>query len=239
MNRGNAQWGGTRTKRSLLAHRHPLAAGLPWGTGFGHRRAVPNERSDSSQLIGWAPARDGRGFIGNWAPGIGDASLGGWVTVMAYATAAILCWRTSLRVQQTRERTVWLVLCASLVALGLNKQLDLQTALTEAGRIVLRAVGGYEQRRVVQAVFVVVLAAASLGFTAWLARRAGAAPKATKIALGGFLLLVLFVGIRASSFHHVDRLIGLDFRGLRLNWLLELGGIGTLALGAIARGLTR
>ena len=32
-----------------------------------------------------------QGLIGNWSPGIGDPSIGGWLTVLLYAAAA---WAT-------------------------------------------------------------------------------------------------------------------------------------------------
>jgi hypothetical protein len=34
--------------------------------------------------------------------------------------------------------------------------------------------------------------------------------------------------IRAASFHHIDRFIGETILGLRWNWVLEMGGIGTV-----------
>ena len=43
-----------------------------------------------------------------------------------------------------------------------------------------------------------------------------------------FVLLVSFVLIRAASFHHVDLLLRAG--PVRLNWVLELGGIGLIAL---------
>ena len=49
------------------------------------------------------------------------------------------------------------------------------------------------------------------------------APAPTIWALVGGTGLVIFVVIRAASFHHVDEALGYRFSGLRLNWLVEMG----------------
>jgi len=46
----------------------------------------------------------------------------------------------------------------AFLALGINKQLDLQTALTEAGRVLARYQGWYEQRQFVQLVVIALFA---------------------------------------------------------------------------------
>jgi hypothetical protein len=53
------------------------------------------------------------------------------------------------------------------------------------------------------------------------------------LALLGLGAITLFVLIRAVGFHHIDRLIGARVAVLRVNWLLELGGIGLFILGAL------
>ena len=75
----------------------------------------------------------------SWRPGIGDPTIGGWVTVVLYILACLSCWRTGGAVR-FRERVVgqeshaWLATALLFALLGVNKQLDLQTALTEFGR---------------------------------------------------------------------------------------------------------
>jgi hypothetical protein len=41
--------------------------------------------------------------------------------------------------------------------------------------------------------------------------------------------------VRATSFHHIDRMLGISLEGLRVNALLELSGIGLIAMAALAR----
>jgi hypothetical protein len=57
---------------------------------------------------------------------------------------------------------------------------------------------------------------------------------AVKFGLLGFILLLVFVLIRASSFHHIDLFLGLSFGGAKTNWILELGSIGIIFIAALA-----
>jgi hypothetical protein len=71
----------------------------------------------------------------NWRPGIGDPTIGGWITVLLYFLAVLSTWKTSGVISTPNEKALWLLICLMFVALGINKQLDLQTAFTEIGRI--------------------------------------------------------------------------------------------------------
>ena len=47
------------------------------------------------------------------------------------------------------------------------------------------------------------------------------------------MFLYVFVLVRASSIHHVDIALRWEFLGLRWNWILELGGIAVVLVGAL------
>lgn len=175
---------------------------------------------------------------GSWLPGIGDPTVGGWLTVAAYLAAAWSCWRlvspAGLQRQPmpAADRRFWWLLAAAMLFFGINKQLDLQTAVTEIGRAVAKSGGWYEQRHRVQIAFIAVVAAlgaAGLGALLWVSRPL---TRGRALALGGLCFLGSFIVIRAASFHHVDLLIHDDFFGLRWNWIIELSAIGMLAAGA-------
>lgn len=180
-------------------------------------------------------------LYGGWSPGIGDPSLMGWLTVGGYLLAAHACRRAYLRARaaalagasaERRVAWLWAGLGAFLLALGVNKQLDLQSLLTEVGRGLAYEYGWYEERRAVQRAFImgVAIAACLIGL-ALLALARGHIARLLP-ALGGAVFLLAFVLVRASSFHRMDALIAADLFGLRLNWVLELGGI--LCTGASA-----
>jgi len=223
-----------------------------------------------SGLTALAATTPDEGWIGSWSPGIGDPTVAGWITVFAYFTAALLCWRVyrnrlaraaSSSVPgfalvllpwvlallgrkrqldrvgvEVRARALWMGLTLLLLFLGVNKQLDLQTVVTEVGRMAASAGGWYEERRVVQLAFIaLVIVAGAWGLrSVWLLARGNVTE--LRAVLLGTVFLLCFVAIRAASFHHVDLLLGHSVAGLRLNSILELGGIAIIAVGAIVNG---
>lgn len=183
----------------------------------------------------------GNGWIGHWSPGIGDPTPLGYITVVAYAMSAWLCYRVIRfesglqKLLEPKEMWLWQMITVGLVLLGINKQLDLQSALTEIGRLIAVYQGWYETRREVQGWFIStvgLLVIATLTLVALLARKT---PFATRITVFGCFLLLAFVLIRAASFHHFDRLINHVVFGVRMNWVFEIGGLLIIALGARLR----
>ena len=166
----------------------------------------------------------------NWSPGIGDPTFAGWATVVLYLVTSWRCFvlaRAQRRFRTTArlEYLAWLGLGVVFLALGINKQLDLQTALTELGRTLVSHVGWMEYKVPIQVAFIgVVVLICILASLALAVLFRGAHPAAW-LALLGAILVAGFVAIRASSFHHMDQFIGSRFLMLRWNWILEMGGI--------------
>jgi hypothetical protein len=185
----------------------------------------------------------GGGWIGSWSPGIGDPTVVGWVTVLLYAWAAWRCHRVLQKNRAQRlalsgnETLIWRLLVAGLIALGINKQLDLQTALTEAARLLAHEQGWYEQRRQYQEAFIAACIVMGVTAMAAMAVLTWNAPAATLWACAGAAGLLTFVLVRASSFHHVDEALGWQLGGLRLNGILEMGSL--CLIGRAARKRTR
>jgi hypothetical protein len=182
---------------------------------------------------------------GRWHPGIGDPTLGGWITVIAYFGTALLAYRAlrfhsrnlgSKSASTNAQALVgfWLLITGALVLLGINKQLDLQSWFTEVGRDLARGQGWYEGRRSVQALFVAALVFLGLIGTTVLFVLLRPLIRQVGDALFGLGFLVIFVAVRAASFHHVDQLLRSGV--IRLNWVLELGGIALIALSAWRQG---
>jgi len=176
---------------------------------------------------------------GDWHFGIGDPTPMGWFIAFAYLVATVGCtivWaaeRTANRRGQTASPLFWLVLTVSLLFLGINKQLDLQTLLNDVGRRMAKSEGWYDRRRVYQVVFIATVSSAGLiavGGFSWLARKQW---KRNFVALLGTVFLYVFVLIRASSIHHVDMMLHWQFLGWTWNWVLELGGIVVVGIGAV------
>jgi hypothetical protein len=203
------------------------------------------------------------GWVGAWSPGIGDPNVMGWITVVAYLSAAYLCFlvhrswvasagpgvkgriwgpvalallgqrrRLAALPEAVRMSALWKALAIGLLLLGINKQLDLQTALTEIGRILAAKQGWYERRQQVQLDFIIGVVLVGGWVLCSVLLLAGRNLPRLGLALAGVVFLCCFVAIRASSFHHVDRLLGADLGGLKINWIMELGGITLVGLGA-------
>lgn len=175
-------------------------------------------------------------LMGQWHPTIGDPSLMGWFTVGAYFAGAILAFWAARHHPENDRRSVFFWGCVGLfmVLLAINKQLDLQTLFTEIGRQVARHQGWMEQRRSVQFWFIVCFGMlASAGFLAFVFfMRSGF--RRFMLAFIGLFFLLSFIIIRAASFHHVDQLLDVRILHLRMNWVLELGGIFIVLAAAAA-----
>ncbi len=178
------------------------------------------------------------GWIGGWSPGIGDPTPLGWFTVVLYGLATWCAYRLATkraRLLPPSELWFWRVLAGSLAALGGDKELDLQSALTEFGRLLALEHGWYERRGEAQRLFIgaVVLGSLLVGASVtFLLRRA---PSATWTTIAGAFGLLGFVAIRAASFHHFDAWLGGTVDGLRWNWVLEIGSLFVVLAGTLVR----
>lgn len=163
-----------------------------------------------------------------WSPQIGDPTAMGWATVALYLATGGLAALVARR-QYGRQRIFWLGLAVLLFALTINKQLDLQSALTAAGRCMAKAQGWYAERQSFQIKFIFTMIGASLlaaVLLIWAMRRDLAD---ISFALIGLVFLLAFIAVRAAGFHHFDRFIGYEFASVRMNWVIELGGIAMIA----------
>lgn len=165
-------------------------------------------------------------MIYGWKPEIGDPSWLGWITVACYLLSSLMCLRAASR--DIGSADLWRALAMAMAFLGLNKQLDLQTLLTEVGRHLARTEGWYEQRRAFQKAFVVGMAVIAVLGAIVAVRLFGRRSRAFRVAAGGFVLLAAFICIRAASFHHVDNFIRATVLGARFNWIIELSGIAMI-----------
>lgn len=171
--------------------------------------------------------------------------MAGWITVLLYVIAAWATWRLLRDWKQPRihggrhERWFWRLLFVGLILLAINKQLDLQSAFTELGRMAANRGGWYADRRQVQMAFIAGIAI--LGLTLFVATLylTWGAPAATQWALLGATGLVMFVLVRAASFHHVDTMLGSELSGVRVNWLLEMGGLMVIIVSVWCRHARR
>ena len=169
-----------------------------------------------------------------WSPQIGDPTVAGWATVVAYALCTVLGFMTLLRVKDRREWIFWGLVTLAMLSLGVNKQLDLQSMLTAAGRCLSQLQGWYDERRAFQRDFIIgllITAGLFLALVLWLMRRY---LRRNGLALLGLAFVITFVAVRAVGFHHFDVLINSRLLNIRFNVLFELSGLVLLAVNATA-----
>jgi len=178
----------------------------------------------------------------HWRPTIGDPTAMGWFTVVAYALGAVLTGLAALahiRHGSGRGRAIWLLVTAGMAFLCVNKQLDLQSLLTEIGRMIARSQGWYAQRREFQKWLVLVIFAAAGLCAGWSILHFRAFWMAHRLLMTGVMFLITFIVVRAVSFHHFDLLLRTTVLGFRINWALELTGIFLIILAASVELLGR
>jgi hypothetical protein len=168
----------------------------------------------------------------DWTPGIGDPTIVGWLTVLAYFVAflfSVACAKQMGREMSNRdiaaERNLWWFIALALLLLGINKQLDLQTLLMEAGRMLARHEGWYEQRRRVQGVFIAGITCGGFFSLLIVWRTFRTVWQNNWLTILGVIFLIGFVIVRAASFHHMDFVLDLHIAGIKISWIPELTGI--------------
>lgn len=181
-----------------------------------------------------AVIRDGR-----WYPGIGDPTVGGWLAVGVYGIAAFACLRCARRGRAAgarvppSERRFWIVATATLVFLGINKQLDIQGLVTQIARETAQANGWYDRRGPVQVFAVIAFVTIGLAATAAIGWRMRRSLADLWLAFVGAAMLVLFISARLGSFHRVDVLLAEG--AVPLKWVLEIGGAAAIGANALWR----
>lgn len=174
-----------------------------------------------------------------WSPGIGDPDVISWLTVAAYGLAAIACgivaWRSGRKNTEKISHLVpfWGGVALLLLALGINKELDLQSLLTQTLRDAAMSEGWYAWRRFLQAAFIFALALLTVGLGVMGWRRVALLQRNMMIAAAGVILICAYIIIRAASFHHVALSITQHVLAHRWIWPLEFGGIAIVFYAAM------
>ncbi len=169
----------------------------------------------------------------DWTPQIGDPEITGWLTVLSYLVCLFLAVKVLRRRPAGAARGLWLAIAGLMAFLALNKQLDLQTALTATGRCMARAQGWYDNRYLVQLAFIAGLVLGVVLALIWATKAVRGHMRRNGLALLGLAVLCGFVLVRAVGFHHVDMLISMDFANLKFNFWFENAGLVLIAINAL------
>jgi len=128
-----------------------------------------------------------------------------------------------------------------VVFLGLSKHFNLPAAVTEIGRLVASQMGGYEVRRALQALMLLLFAVGLfLAVQSWVRQKAflGIWERRCPEIICLLYLCGLFV-VRSISLHQVGALLYAEVFGLRINWIVELTGVHALIVILMIRVLAK
>lgn len=183
---------------------------------------------------------------GKWRPSIGDPTVYGWSTVVAYLWAVLLCavcarWAGRLHAGPGQKRffLFWAGMSAGLLMLAVNKQLDLQGIVGVWGRHLAHEQGWYEHRRLVQKRFILAIGVGGGVAVVVMLFLMRSLLRQTWLAILGVGVTLGFVLVRAASFHHVDAILGDKVGWFTMNWLMEWSGILLICIGALSNLLRR
>ena len=179
-------------------------------------------------------------MIGHWQLKIGDPSFMGWFTVFSYYACgglSLLYFFKARSRMHTTDRRFAIVMTGLLFFLGLIKNFNLLSAITEIGRLVAAKGGWIESRRLLQlALMSLVIFGLAIVFVC-------AAKKKSLVQLWKshvpelvcLAYLFVFVLLRAISLHQYGVLLSREIFGIRVNWIAELAGIYALVIVLLAR----
>lgn len=156
----------------------------------------------------------------------------GWTMLALYLITALLAFRAatiSTFPNSAAMGRVWICLGVILSALGLNKELDLQTLLIEFGRQIAHSEHLFAYRLKLYLVFflgsmlviVALLAVILLRFSADIRTFARQFP----LAISGCGLICAYIVIRTALIDNVDLMLGVSLKQIAFLWLLEAGGL--------------
>lgn len=161
-----------------------------------------------------------------WEPGLNDLSLPGVAATAGYLLASVLAFAAARQAPpRSFDRRFWALVGTGLLALAINKQLDLHILLIDWGRAIAVDTGWYQQRRLLQQAFMAgaLVAAVAIAGAAYVTTRKR--DTTIRLALAGLAVTTGYALARASVFNH----IGL---GWRWDWVVELAGIAIVGFAA-------
>lgn len=174
-----------------------------------------------------------------WSPSIGDPTLVGWFTVLAYLAAFFISLKVvaiapNIFARKRRQQTLlWQAIAVLMLLLAINKQLDLQSFLTASVRYLFIQWDIVAYKRDFQILFIGAIGLSGAIILGLLIKSLYIVIYKHRYAVAGLFFLATFILIRAASFHDIDTLLGYRLIGIKLNWLLELGGISLIFYNAI------
>ena len=162
--------------------------------------------------------------IFRWKLGVGDPSYEGWAICILYLLASVMSWFRcrSFRESDPDYSRLWIFISGGLLFLGINKQLDLQTIISDIGRWIATELSLMEQRHIFKIVFMLLLLIIGLWFLFRFKAKIIKMFHKEKFTVLGLALLMAFIFLRATSFHILSDEVNEILNSFRFFLIFEL-----------------
>jgi hypothetical protein len=172
--------------------------------------------------------------VRDWVAIWGDPLISGTTFMAAYLVAAVLILKGARR-SAGRERTLWRICGALFLFQTVNTHLDAHALIFTVGRCLAHAQGWYENRRAVQVIAVIVLAAVLGLILLFTAIRFFRSILRSLLLVLGVSIALGFTVLKGINFHGLEALYSGQYGPFRGADLVELSGIAIAALAAMLR----
>ncbi|MCH2208677.1 MAG: hypothetical protein MK132_22790 [Lentisphaerales bacterium] len=138
-----------------------------------------------------------------WSLQVGDPTVSGWLITAAYIFVGLMSFKvfSGSKGYDLQEYKVWFYLALMFFGLGMNKQLDLQTIISDVGRWVATRLNLMEYRHLFKRAFIFGLFVSLVSFVWYYRIPLKSFIKKYRIVGFGSALVIFFIFARALSFH--------------------------------------
>lgn len=139
-------------------------------------------------------------FIDRWLSRSGDTTFWSWMITALYVLVIILAFRYLKKIRSDRDyHMLWLAISIFLLAMGINKQLDIQTLFLMSGRYTFFKLGLWRYGRTAIKILALLIFGGTAFAILWVFIRTRPVLHRAKSAVAGVLILIFFALIRAGS----------------------------------------
>jgi hypothetical protein len=158
-------------------------------------------------------------FLTTWLSRSGDTSFWSWVITILYVITISLSiyYIQKIKADKT-QHFLWICISIFLIAMGINKQLDIQTLQIMSGSSVARRIGSWKFKYIIQTIVVLVVFLSAFITSIFVLSKTRSILRQSLLTISGVLLLIFFTLIRVASISHfriyVPHVHSLEFLGL-------------------------
>jgi hypothetical protein len=158
-------------------------------------------------------------FLTRWLSQSGDTSFWSWIITFLYIITIVLTIYYVQKIKsQQPQHFLWLNISIFLIAMGINKQLDLQILVNMSGSFIARQLNLIEHRRAIQLIVAIGILITVILIGTIIIFKTRSILRQSALELSGVLILMAFALIRVASmttYHiYIPKVHGIEFLGI-------------------------